>query len=208
MVMNKRRGRGRPAGRSTAREDILEVARRRFVADGYAGVSMRAIAAEAGVDPALISYHFGSKRGLFGAALELSMNPALVLAQVLDAPADVLPERLLRALLAVWDHPEHGAQLVGLLRGVVSDAETALVFREVVEREILGRIAERLGGRDASARASAMAVQLGGLIFLRHVLRVEPVASMSADELVAAVLPALRVAGRLPPPAGPGRPAR
>lgn len=192
--MNKARGRGRPAGGSTARHDIVEVARRRFLVDGYDGVTMRSIAAEAGVDAALISYHFGSKRGLFGAALELTINPALVVAEALDAPLEVLPERLLRTLLAVWDDPRHRPQLLGLLESAMDDADTARTSREVAEREIFGRIAERVGGRDATARASGVAVQLAGLIFLRYVLEVEPIASMTSEEVVGSVAPGLRAA--------------
>jgi AcrR family transcriptional regulator len=67
--------RGRRSGNPDTRAEILAIACRRLVADGYYGVTMRAIAAEAGVDAALISYYFGSKKGLFGAALALSANP-------------------------------------------------------------------------------------------------------------------------------------
>jgi len=179
---------------STARSDILDVARRRFLTEGYAGVSLRSIATEAGVDAALINYYFGSKRGLFGAALELTINPALVVAEALDAPLEVLPERLLRTLLAVWDDPVYREPLLGMLEGVATDRETARAFREVAEREIFGRIADRLGGRSSSARATGLAVQLAGLIFLRYVVQVEPIASMSADEVVDAVAPGMRTA--------------
>ena len=168
------------------------MASRRFLQDGYAGVSLRAIAAEAGVDPALIGYHFGSKRGLFGAALELSINPTLVVARAVDAPLEVLPERLLRSLLAVWDDEDRSAPLLRLFDRIASEPDAARMFREVVEREILGRFAERLGGHDR--RAAAVTVQLAGLIFLRYFLRVEPLASMSADEVVAALAPTLRTA--------------
>lgn len=194
--MNKSRGRGRPRGRSTAREDILEAARRRFSEAGYAAVSMRQIAAEAGVDPALIPYHFGSKRGLFGAALELAINPAVIVAEVVDAPLEVLPERILRTLLAVWDDPGRRGPLLGLLQGVVTEPETARLFREMAEREIVGRIADRIGGPDARRRAAGVSTQLAGLIFLRYVLRVEPIASMSADDVVAAMLPGVTAALR------------
>jgi AcrR family transcriptional regulator len=203
--MNKPRGRGRPAGRSTAREDILEVARRRFLAEGYAAVSMRSIAVEAGVDAALISYHFGSKKGLFGAALELAVNPAVVAATAIEAPLETLPEHLLRALLSVWDDPRSSAQLLGLLRGALADQETSRVFREVVEKEIVGRLAERLGGRHAQRRAGAVAVQLGGLVMVRYGLRLEPVASMPAEEVVALLAPAMRLAISPGPPSRPSR---
>jgi len=178
------------------------VARRRFLADGYAGVSMRSIAAEAGVDAALISYHFGSKRGLVGAALELVINPAIVAAAAIESPLGAMPERLLRALLSAWDDPRSGPQLLGLLRGVVADEDTSRVFREVIENEIVGRLADRIGGRNAHRRAAAVGVQLSGLIFLRYVLRLEPLASMPAEEVVAMLAPEIRLA------VSPGPPSR
>ena len=99
-MMNMPRGRGRPAGRTETRADILAAARRRFLADGYDRVTMRSVAAEAGVDAALISYHFGSKRGLFGASMQLPANPPEILAAALSGPVNTLPERLIRTVLA------------------------------------------------------------------------------------------------------------
>src|SRR3954454_12015191 len=110
-MMNKTRGRGRPSGPSAGRADILAVAMRRFLAEGYDRVTMRSIADEAGVDVALISYHFGSKKGLFGAAMQLPANPPDVLAAALDGPLDTLPQRLVRTVLSTWDDPERGAAL-------------------------------------------------------------------------------------------------
>src|SRR3954469_23453916 len=107
--MNKPRGRGRPRGDTGSRAQILAAARRRFLADGYDRVTLRSVAQEAGVDVALISYHFGSKRGLFGAALELPANPAEILAAVLEGPPATVPERLVRAVLTAWDDPERAA---------------------------------------------------------------------------------------------------
>ena len=191
--MNKR-GRGRPAGPTTARADILAAARRGFLERGYAGVTMRAVATEAGVDPALISYHFGSKSGLFGASMGLAANPPEVLAAVLAGPPESLAERLLAAVLDVWDHPEHGLALHRLVEGALSDPEIARLFREMLHHEMVGRIVDHLGGRDAARRASAAAVQLAGLVFLRYLLRAEPLASASRDELVRELTPPLRLA--------------
>ena len=87
--------RGRRPGRPETRVEVLEVARRRFLADGYQAVTMRSVAAEAGVDAALISYYFGSKKGLFGAALALSANPPEVLLGALAGDLETLPERAL-----------------------------------------------------------------------------------------------------------------
>lgn len=194
--MNKTRSRGRPRGQSTAKADILEAARRRFSEVGYAKASLRSIAAEAGVDQALIGYHFGSKRGLFGAALELSVNPTVVIGAVLDAPTPVLPERLLRTILAVWDDAVHRGPLLRMVEGALAHPEAGRVLRDLVQTELIPQMASRLGDgtptRAAEHRAAATAAMVGGLIIMRYVLRVEPIASMTADEVVAAYGPGLR----------------
>ena len=198
--MNKSgNGRGRRRGSPDTREAILAVARRRFLADGYGPVTMRSIAAEAGVDAALISYFFGSKKGLFGAVLGLVANPPEVLAGALPGDPATLPERVLRAMVAAWDDPERGAPLLMMVRAAVQDPELARLVRDILEREMINRIAERLGGPDATARAAAFGTQLAGLIFARYVLAVEPVASMGPDELIRYLAPGLRAAVHGPP---------
>lgn len=184
--------RGRRRGSPDTREAILAVARRRFLADGYAPVTMRSIAAEAGVDAALISYFFGSKKGLFGAVLGLVANPPEVLAGALPGDPATLPERVLRALLTAWDDPEGGARLVLLVRAAVAEPDLSRLLRDLLEHEIVDRIAEHIGGPGARARAAAFGTQLAGLIFVRYIMRVEPAASMAPDELIARHAPGLR----------------
>jgi AcrR family transcriptional regulator len=200
--MNKSRGRGRPPGESTTRDDILAVARERFLRDGYDRVTMRSVAREAGVDVALISYHFGSKKGLFGAALALNANPAEVLERELAGPLNSLPERLVRSVVEVWEDRASGGSLRTLLEAAVRDPDVARLFREVAEREMIARIAERIGGADAARRASVAMSQIAGMVIARYVLELQPLAAMSADELAERMAPALRAAL-----AGPSRSA-
>jgi AcrR family transcriptional regulator len=199
--MNKGRGRGRPPGRSETRAEILAVARRRFLAEGYAHVSLRSIAADAGVDVALISYHFGSKKGLFGAAMALAANPAELLAQELDGPLNSLPERIVHAVVTAWEDPAAGGTLRTFILAAIQDPDVARLFREMLEREIVNRLAERIGGADATRRASVAVSQVAGLVMARYVLGVEPLASMTADELAQRMAPALRAALVGPRPA-------
>jgi AcrR family transcriptional regulator len=197
-----RASRGRRRGSPDTRAQILAVARSRFLADGYAKVTLRSIAAEADVDAALISYFFGSKKGLFGAVLGLLANPPDVLASALPGDPATLPERVLRAMLGTWDDPERGRQLAFMVRAATQDAELTRLLRDVVGHEMIDRIAEHVGGPDASHRAAAFGAQLAGVIFGRYILAVEPLASMTADEIIAALAPGMRaVLYRRPRPA-------
>lgn len=174
---------------------ILEVARRRFLEGGYQAVTLRSVAAEAGVDVALISYYFGAKRGLISEILALSAHPA----DVLDSAAAgvdpaAFPQRALRGLLALWEEPDSGAPLRALVAGAAHDAALASLVKEMVEREMVDRLAARIGGADARKRAAAFCGQIAGLVITRYILRIEPVASMTHDEIVRQYVPALRVA--------------
>lgn len=186
--------RGRRPGRSDSRAQILEVARRRFLAEGYQAVTLRSVAAEASVDVALISYYFGSKKGLFGAALGLVANPPEILAAALPGDPATRSERVLRALLATWDDAGRGAELRLLVGAATQEPDLARLLAEVFEREMFARIAETLPGPHREQRAAAMGVQLAGVVFARYILRMEPVASMSVDELVRHLLPGLHAA--------------
>ncbi|MFD9397525.1 TetR family transcriptional regulator [Streptomyces sp. NPDC060011] len=195
--------RGRRPGSPDTRAAILDVARRRFLEDGYHAVTLRSVAGEAGVDLALISYYFGSKKGLFGAALALGANPAEILAQVAeDGDLSTFPERVLHQVLAVWDDPVSGPPLLAMLKSAIDDDGFGELVKEAVEREIVERIAGLVPGRDARQRAASFTAVIGGLIATRYLLRLEPIVSMSVEEVIRFVSPQLRQALR-----GPGRQA-
>ncbi len=185
--------RGRRPGTSTTRDAILAAARERFSAQGYDRVRMRDVASDAGVDVALVTYHFGSKDGLFGAALEMPEPMASLMADVLEhGELDDFGERFLRRVLEVWDDERTGGALVALVRSAMSHPPAAERLREFVQSELLQRIAGRLDVPDADRRAALFGSQLIGLMLYRHILHVEPVASMSRDELVERAAPALQ----------------
>jgi AcrR family transcriptional regulator len=189
--MKKNVGRGRRPGSPDTRDRIREVARARFLAEGYQAVSLRAIAAEAGVDVALVSYYFGSKQGLFAATMALPVNPADVFQEVLKGDLETFADRALRSLLTVWDAAETGGPLRAIAATAVADPEVTRLIRELVGRELIDRLAERLGEPDAAARAGAFTTQMAGIIFSRYLLKLEPIATMSADDVVRRLAPAL-----------------
>ena len=154
---------------------------------------MRDVAADAGVDVALVTYHFGSKDGLFGAALEMPAPMAALMADVLETgEIDDFGERFLRRVLELWDDERTGGALVALVRSAMSHPPATERLREFVQAELLARIAGRLDVPDADRRAALFGSQLIGILLYRHVLHVEPVASMSRDELVRRAAPALQ----------------
>ncbi|MEU9136889.1 TetR family transcriptional regulator [Streptomyces sp. NPDC048404] len=188
-MMNKPRG--RPRGDSGAKERILFEARASFLQRGYRATTMRVVAAAADVDLALISYHFGSKQGLFGAATALGITPGQVVAQVLECAPDRLPQELLRAVLRVWDDPEAGGPLTLLVTQAEQDLALRRALQEYVERELTGRLAAHIGGRDSTERAGSALTMILGVIFSRYVFKINPIAAMDPEQLVHLLAPGL-----------------
>lgn len=184
------KGRRGPKGDpGKARAAILAAARAEFGRRGFEAATLRAIAEAAGVDVALVSYYFGSKADLFLEALELPVDPAAVLGGVLEQGLDGAGERLLRALLTIWDEPGTGAPLAAMMRSLATRAD---VLRLFVESKLVGTIAAALTGPDAELRAAAFTTQVFGLLLERYVLEIEPLASAGHDELVALIAPNLQ----------------
>lgn len=201
---------GRRPGRSGTREAILAAARSRFAELGYEGATIRAIAAEAGVDPALVHHYFGTKEQLFAAAVQLPFAPGEVLAEPLGAePADI-GEAIVRAALVAWEDPATQEAAMGLLRAAASNERAAAMLRGFVEASIIRPISRRIGAPDAPLRAALAASQVVGLALARYLVRVEPLASADAEDLVRRVGPTIQryLTGEVHPPRRAARRAR
>jgi AcrR family transcriptional regulator len=174
---------GRRPGDSGTREAILSAAKEAFGNRGYGATSLRAVARTAGVDPALVTHFFGSKSGLFTAALELPIDPQLLVPALLAAGVDGLGERIVRTFLGVWDATPGQGPMLAMLRSAVSHEDSATMLRELLTRVLLRPLADGAGGDDPDLRAALLASQIVGLAITRYVLKLEPVASGTADEL-------------------------
>ena len=183
--------RGRRRGAPDTRTAILGAARDSFAASGYAGTSIRAVAAAAGVDAALVHHYFGTKDDLFLAALELPVDPRALLAPVAEAGADGAGERLLRVFLGVWDDERNQASLLALVRGLAEPTGQRLL-RDGVLQMILGPLGRSLSLDRAEERMALVASQLVGIVILRYLLRAEPLASLTPDDLVPVYAPTLQ----------------
>ncbi|MEU2662499.1 TetR family transcriptional regulator [Micromonospora sp. NPDC007220] len=184
---------GRRPGNPDTRQAILDAARAAFAERGFDGASIRAVAAAAQVDPALVHHYFGSKDRLFLAAMHAPVDPAELLPRVLAGDRAGLGERLVRTFLGVWDSPA-GTAGVALLRSAVSNEWTARLLREFLVTQVLRRILDQLDVDPAELplRGSLVASQLIGLVMMRHVVLLEPVASAAPETLVAAVGPTVQ----------------
>lgn len=191
------RRRGRPAGTRTGaaagtRERILAAAREEFSAHGYDKTSIRSIGKAADVDAALVHHYFGTKDQVFAAAIELSFGPALELPGALAAGGpDGMGERVARFMLGVWENPVTREPLLAIVRSAVTNERAAAVFRGLVGRRVLARVAGELKVPDPEFRVQLAAAHLVGIIMLRYVVKVEPIASSAAEDLVAVVAPTI-----------------
>lgn len=200
MNRGGRRPGGRRPGESGTRAAILAAAQEAFGSQGYGATSLRAVARTAGVDPALVTHFFGSKDGLFTAALALPIDPGSLVPALLAGGVDGLGERIVRTFLGVWDGTPGQGPMLAMLRSAVSHEDSAAMLRELLLRVILRPVARGAGADDPDLRAALLASQVVGLAITRYVLRLEPVASATADELAPLYGPTLQryLTGTLP----------
>jgi AcrR family transcriptional regulator len=179
-----KRGPGRRPGGPDTRGEILTAARDEFAARGFDGTTMRAVASSAGVDAALVHHYFGGKDDLFLAALEIPVDPRVVIPEMLRPGVDGIGERLVRMFVSVWDDPESRKPLLAVFRSALSSEAGADLIRGGMMRMVFEQVAEGLGVPDPVLRAQLVGSQMTGLVMMRYVLRVEPIASMPPDQLV------------------------
>jgi AcrR family transcriptional regulator len=181
------------------RADILAAARLRFGAEGYDRTTLRAVAADVGVDAALVIRYFGSKQDLFAAAAEFTIDlPDL---GAVD-PAG-LAEALLSRFFAVW---EDDATFVALLRAAMTSDTAAITMRKVFATQVAPALAAVTPDHPAE-RAGLLGALVIGLATTRYVLANPAVAELSHDELIRWTAPVIRQLLTGPAPGG-GRPAR
>lgn len=184
--------RGRRPGPSRTREAIAEAARRQFAGLGYDRTTIRSVAAEARVDPALVLHYFESKQQLFLAAVDLPFDVADLVERIRSGPRSIVGERVVQFALGVLRNPQGLARWTGMVRAAASDPDAAAVLRDVLTRRIFEPLAEALGSDDARLRANLASSQMVGLVMARYVIAIEPLASTDDETIAAAVAPTIQ----------------
>jgi len=166
---------------------IIGAARDEFAENGWAGTTIRAVARAADVDPALVYHYFGSKEGLLDAATNPPQRWLENVAKVWVTPIEDLGEALVRLLLASWADDEIGPTLRAILQTAAHEPATREKLRRVVEGSLMG--VSELGGdeRERGIRSGLISSQMMGFALMRYVWKIEPVASMTDDEVIAAI---------------------
>lgn len=186
-----RRGPGRPRDPVDTRGAILAAASAEFAKHGYDKTTVRGIARVAGVDPALVYHYFDGKEQVLVAVLDLPLNPAEVVADLVRDGLDGIGERLVRSLLAVGDSPEGGPRFQAVIRTAVTNEPVAALLRGFFTREVLGQISRQIPGPDSRLRASVAFSHVMGMAMARYVLRIEPLASAPPDAIARLVGPVI-----------------
>jgi AcrR family transcriptional regulator len=190
QVNQKRRGR-RAAGEDT-RAALVAAAREVFVEKGYDGATVRAIAAKAGVDAAMVNHWFGGKEGLFAqSVLQLPFDPAEILRRVVDGPVEEAGERIIRTFVTVWD-ATGGGTFAALIRSVTSQQEVANALKSFLVNALFKNVLAEIGAEQRDLRATLCATQMVGLGIVRYVVRFEPLASADLDTVVRTIGPNLQ----------------
>jgi AcrR family transcriptional regulator len=171
---------------------ILLAAREAFAETGWAGTTIRAVAREADVDPALVYHYFGSKDGLLDAATNPPQRWLENVAKTWTTPVPELGSALLRLMLDAWADDEIGPVLRAVLQTAAHEPSTREKLRRIVESSLMGVSQLGVDEHDRMVRSGLISSQIMGLAMMRYVWKIEPFASMSDDEVVAAVGPNLQ----------------
>ncbi|GII63711.1 TetR family transcriptional regulator [Sphaerisporangium krabiense] len=189
-MTGERRRPGRRPGSADTRGDIVTAARKIFAEKGFDKATIRGIAREAGVDPALVHHYFDTKEGIFVAALQLPVDPSKVLPLVMEGPREQIGERVARFVLTMTADAQAREPILALMRSAMTNDKIVAMIREFMTHALLRRVAAGLGV--PLVRMEAAFAQMFGVVLMRYVLRVEPVASVDVEELVALLAPTIQ----------------
>jgi AcrR family transcriptional regulator len=185
------RRQGRRPGTSGSRQAILDAARTRFARDGYAGATIRKIAADSGVDASLVMQFFGSKEQLFREVMTFTPSALSRISDAFDGPEDTLGERVTRAFLEVWDGPGQDSEpFVAVLRAAISNEQASTQLRDLIQ----ARVTHDLGPRDAqlTVRLEVVSSMLIGVVVGRRIVHVDALVEQDRESLVRLLAPAVQ----------------
>ena len=167
---------------------ILGAARSLFAETGFERTTIRAVAAEAGVDPALVMQYYGSKEGLFAAAATWSDDAQTLL----TASRDEVPAAALHDMIEKFEGSGDREAAVALMRNCLTHPEAGRIMRDEVMCDRATAVAGAIGGDEAELRAGLLGACMIGLSMARYLLEVHAVANASPEDVQRLMEPVLR----------------
>lgn len=176
-------------------------ARELFARNGIGNTSIRSIAADAGVDPALVHHYYGTKTQLFAAAIQIPIDPMAIIGPLREVPVDQIGRVLPSLLLPLWDS-ESGKGFIATLRSMLAGGSEVSLFRSFLQDVITAEVGSRVDDPPGSGRIRVqyVASQLIGVVMARYILELEPFRSLPVEQIVDTVAPNLQryLTGDLP----------
>ena len=171
------------------RSAILSAARKRFAAEGFERTTIRAVAADAGIDASMVMRYYGSKDGLFSAATDVQLH----LPDLAEVAREALGEALIRHWVELWESGDSSQVMIVLLRSAITNEDAARQLRTIFTAQVMravGRVVE--DPAEAATRAGLVSSQMLGLALTRYILQLPPVVEMDADTIIAGVAPTIQ----------------
>jgi len=166
---------------------ILQEARRLFAEEGFERATIRAVARRTGVDPALVMQYFGSKEGLFAAAMQGAHGGGTAR----TAPREEIPSAVLHDVLAKFETDDREAA-VALLRNFLTHPEANRIMRDEVLCSVIRDLARTIGGNDAELKAALLMSCVAGMALARYVLQLPGLAGADRADVERLLRPALQ----------------
>lgn len=192
VTVPAKRGRRAKDDQTDTRQQIIDAGKEVFAARGFKSATLRAIAGDAGVDPALIIHYFGTKSGLFSACMELNLDPQDFVPAIVGDGPDGVGERLARELLRAYHDPGSRLPMDSLLRSMLVDQDVECMLRGFFQENWTPMFSKALGLEDQVERVQLAESHVLGVAISRFYLKLEPFASLSEEDLIAMMAPALQ----------------
>lgn len=174
------------------RAAVIDAAKVAFRVRGYMGTTVRGVAAAAGVAPEVVRSYYDNKDALFAAAMRLPFNPASAVPALLAPGLDGMGERLVRGTLEVLGDDDAREDLLALFTAGRSASRAAGSLTDFLEHSVIDKVVGSLGVPDARMRVALVSSYLVGIAVTRYVLRTEPLASASDEQVVRLVAPTIQ----------------
>jgi len=169
------------------KQAILDAAGSLFAETGFDRATIRAIAARADVDPALVHHYYGTKQALFAAVHELPVNPAELIAALVDALRENRAEQIARFYLSVLAVP--GSPFLSLIRAAATHESAARMLREYIEAVLLDTAESLTELPDARLRIALVGSHMIGVVFARSILEIPEITDVEVEGLTTILAP-------------------